>query len=200
MFAWRSSTELMIYDTLAILAILAILTLPALQIRTAAAGVLHYGIGFFWSGIAAAFGPFVLLFDDIKWKAIPQTGWKKHLFAVLRGVAIAAPLLLIFGALFVAADAVYEGLVERTLNIRADLIIQHTFFIGLFSWLCAGYLRGTMVGDFSGGIIEPEPSPVLENEIKPQVPSVTMKTEEIPVDVLKAAVEAAKPKFDWNRV
>src|SRR5205085_2465278 len=105
------------------------------------AGIFHYLTGFFWSGINAAFAPFFLVFDDIKWKSFPQTGWSKHLISILRGVAIAAPLLLIFGALFVAADAVFEGLVKRTLNIDSDVLVSHAFAIGAFSWLIAGYLR-----------------------------------------------------------
>ena len=54
MFVWRDSMELKIFDTLAILTILAVLTLPALKIKTQIAGVFHYFIGFVWSGISAA--------------------------------------------------------------------------------------------------------------------------------------------------
>ncbi|MGI9054869.1 MAG: DUF4153 domain-containing protein, partial [Pyrinomonadaceae bacterium] len=149
MFVWRDSHELKIFDSIAILTILAILTLPALKIKTQVAGVFHYGIGFIWSGISAAFAPFLLLFSDVEWKTIPQTGWSKHLISVLRGVLIAAPLVLIFGALFVAADAVFQGLVERTLNIQADIVISHIMLTAFFSWIIAGYLRGTLVENFS---------------------------------------------------
>src|SRR5688572_4193336 len=75
MFVWRDSMELKTFDTLAILTILAILTLPSLNIKTQTAGVFHYLIGFIWSGISAAFAPFFLVFNDIGWKSIPQTGW-----------------------------------------------------------------------------------------------------------------------------
>ena len=68
MFVWRDSAELKTFDTIAILTILAILTLPALKIKTQIAGVFHYLIGFIWSGISAGVGPFFLLFGDIKWK------------------------------------------------------------------------------------------------------------------------------------
>ena len=73
-----------------------------------------------------------LVFSDIKWKTIPQTGWSKHLISVLRGVLIAAPILLIFGALFVAADAVFQGIIEQTFNIRADIVFSHILLIGVF--------------------------------------------------------------------
>jgi len=182
MFVWRDSIELRTFDALAILTILAILSLPALKIKTQAAGVFHYVIGFIWSGVNAAFSPFLLVFGDIQWKTMPQTGWSKHLVAVLRGVLIAAPLVLIFGALFVAADAVFQNIVERTLNIQPDEVVAHVFFIGFFSWITAGYLRGALVENFAGAAAETflEPKP----EIKPQVLSVTeIKDENAPKHV-----------------
>jgi len=194
MFVWRDSMELKAFDTLAILTILAILTLPALNIKTPLAGVFHYIIGFIWSGISAAFAPFFLLFGDVKWKSIPQTGWSKHLIAVLRGFLIAAPILLVFGALFVAADAVFQGIVERTLNIQPDVVVSHIFFVGFFSWTIAGYLRGTLIENFSNDVAETFLEP--KDEIKPQVLSVTeIKDEEPPRPEEKPKTEEKKP---WN--
>jgi len=46
MFAWRDSFELKVFDALAILTILAVLTLPSLKIKTQIAGVFHYALGF----------------------------------------------------------------------------------------------------------------------------------------------------------
>jgi len=61
-----------------------------------------------------AFAPFYLAFGNVKWKTLPQKGWTKHLIAVLRGLAIAAPILLVFGGLFMAADAIFQGIIEET--------------------------------------------------------------------------------------
>jgi Domain of unknown function (DUF4173) len=195
MFVWRDSAELKAFDTIAILTILAILTLPALKIKTQIAGVFHYIIGFIWSGINAVFAPFFLVFGDIKWKTIPQTGWSKHLVAVLRGVLIAAPILLIFGALFVAADAVYQGIVERTLNIKPDIVIAHIFFTGFFSWITAGYLRGTMNENFSKDTAEVFLVP--RQEIKPQVISVTEIKDDEPAKADEKPKEEKK-KLEWQ--
>jgi hypothetical protein len=191
MFAWRDSVELKTFDVLMVLTILAILTLPALKIKTQLAGVFHYIIGFIWSGLNAAFAPFFLVFGDVEWKTIPQTGWSKHLIAVLRGVLIAAPILLVFGALFVAADAVFQGIVERTFNIQPDEVVAHIFFIGFFSWITAGYLRGALIQNFS--YETPDISITPKDEIKPQVLSVTdIKDEE-------AAKEEEKPKAEEKK-
>ena len=149
MFVWRDSIELKIYDTLAILAILGILTLPALKIKTQVAGVFQYIIAGCWAGIYSACSPFLLVFDDIEWKTLPQNGWTKNISAVLRGLAIAAPILFIFGALFMAADAVFQGIIEQTFHINPDTLLIHTIVIVMLSWITAGYLRGTLMEVFS---------------------------------------------------
>lgn len=186
MFVWRDSMELKLLNTLAILTILAVLTLPALNIKAQVAGVFHYALAGIWSGINAAFAPFFVIFDDIKWKTIPQKGWTKHLVAVLRGLAIAAPILLIFGALFMAADAVFQGIIEKTFQINPDILLTHIFLIGLFSWMTAGYLRSSLVH-----ITASENKP----EVKPQTSSVTEQTED-ETDEVKPA-EKAKT-WDWQ--
>lgn len=197
MFVWRDSVELKIFDTLAILTILAIQTLPALKIKTQIAGAIHYIFSGIWAGISAAFAPFALLMGDINWKTIPQTGWTKHLIAVLRGLAIAAPLLLIFGALFIAADAVFQGIVERTLNIKFDVLITHLVLIGIFSWGAAGYLRGSLIGVFW---TEENKETPKKDEIKPQVLSVTTeeKTEEKAEDAPKEQPKKTEKTWSWS--
>jgi hypothetical protein len=199
MFVWRDSTELKVIDTLAILTILAILTLPALKVKINSAGIFHYFYAGMWSSISTVFSPFVLLLEDIKWKTVPQTGWTKHLIAVLRGLAIAAPILLVFGALFVAADAVFQGFIERTLNIDPSILLSHGFFVVLIAWLAAGYLRGTLFGIYSSEQI---------HDIKPQTLSITEEEKDVKDTVSKDTVSnevksettAKEPekKWDWR--
>lgn len=145
MFVWRDSIELRIADTFAILAVLSVLFLPKMKVPAQLAGVFHYIVGFFWSGLHAMGAPFLLILSDIEWSKIPRSGWRKHAFAVARGAAIATPLILIFGALFVAADAAYEGLVQRVFNIRPEIVFTHVLLFGLFSWMTAGYLSGVLI-------------------------------------------------------
>lgn len=193
MYVWRDSMELKVADFLAIFTILAVLSLPALKIKTNLAGVFHYFIGFIWSGINAAFAPFFLLIDDIAWKTLPQTGWSKHLVSVLRGLIIATPILLIFGALFMAADAVFQGIIEKTLNIQFDVLVSHIFFVGFFAWAFAGYLRGAILGSF--GNQTPNVSVESKDEIKPQVSSVTEETKE---ETPKIETPKTEKKNTWQ--
>ena len=194
MFVWRDSAELKALDTLAIITILGLLTLPALKINAKLAGLVHYFFGAFWSGINAAFAPFFLLIDDIKWKTIPQNGWSKHLIAVLRGLAIAAPILLVFGALFVAADAVFQGIVEKTFNIRPAVVFGHIALTGFLAWIVAGYLRGSLIESFSTEAAES----LLEGKREMNPPTLSI-TEEIKDEAkTKTKPPEAKKQRDWQ--
>jgi hypothetical protein len=200
MFVWRDSAELKVFDAFAVITILGLLTLPVLKIKVKTAGVIHYFYAAFWSGISAAFAPFFLFFDDIKWKKIPQNGWSKHLIAILRGLAIAAPILLIFGALFVAADAVFQGIVEKTFNIRPDVLVSHIALTGFLAWLVAGYLRGSLLESFSTNAAEN----LLEGKSEMKPPPALSITEEVKDDTKQDAETATKPPEakkdrDWHK-
>jgi len=144
MFLIRDSIELKVYDTGAILVIMGVLLLVNFNIKAHVAGTFHYAAGFIWSGLTSAFGSFVLLGSDIDWKEMPGNKISKSLFAVLRGIAIALPLLLIFGALFMAADAAFEGIVNRALNFDIDIVVSHVMVTSALAWLTAGYFRGAL--------------------------------------------------------
>ena len=202
MFLWRDSIELKLLDSLSILTILAILTLPALKLKPNPAGIFHYACAALWSAISAVFSPFVLLLADVKWKTVPQKGWTKHLIAVLRGLAIAAPILIVFGALFMAADAVFQGIVEQTFNVNPAILFSHVFLAGLCAWLVAGYLRGAFFEIYSTEEVI---------AVKPQTLSIIEETKKTPREKTKAADDtisteikpetrtAEQPKnWDWR--
>lgn len=159
MFVWRDSIQLRIADTVAIIAILTVLFLPRMKVPTQVAGIFHYGIAFLWSSLNAFLAPFALVGSDVKWSNMPANGWRKHLGAAIRGMALAAPLVLIFGTLFMAADAAYEGLVQRTFNILPEAIFRHVLLFAVFAWLSAGYLRGVVIqplGAHTEAVTEPQ--------------------------------------------
>jgi len=145
MFLIRDSSQLLVWDTLAILVLMGVLLLGNFDIKAHVAGAFHYAVGFIWSGITSAFGPFVLLGADIDWREMPGNKISRHVFSVLRGFAIAAPLLLIFGGLFMAADAGFERMVSRAFNFNIDTVVSHVIITSVFAWLTAGYLRGSLI-------------------------------------------------------
>jgi hypothetical protein len=145
MFLIRDAEELLVFDTFAILIIMGVILLANFDVKAHVAGTLHYAAGFIWSGITSVFGPVALLIADVDWSTIPGNKFSRYAFSVLRGLIVAVPLLLIFGGLFMAADAAFEGLVNRAFNFEIDTVISHVVLTSVFAWLTAGYLRGAMV-------------------------------------------------------
>ena len=86
----------------------------AVQIRLAS--ILEYALGVFNTGLNAVSGSAPLLSQDIQWKEIRGEELLQGAKAAGRGVALALPLLLIFGGLFTAADSVFATIVNTTLR------------------------------------------------------------------------------------
>jgi hypothetical protein len=170
MYIWRGAPELLTADAVAIVVILSVIFVPKMKIAASVAGVFHYVVGFIWSSLNAFFAPAVLLVSDIQWKGMPQAGRSKHLVAVLRGVVIVTPIIFIFGALFVAADAVYQGMVERIVYIKPETVFTHVLLTLVFAWLSAGYLRGILLGNEPGFAVvsqpKPQNSPTSESKVE----------------------------------
>ena len=66
--------------------------------------------------------------------------------AVARGLVIVTPLVVVFGALFMSADAVFADLVLNVVRIDVELIATHLFLFSISAWLATGYLRGFQSG------------------------------------------------------
>ena len=144
-FAWRDSPTL---NALSLLALLLLAVMVAMRARSGQlllAGVTDYLNNLVFGIFMATVGPLLLIFGDITWKELPRDGWSKKALEVGRGLAIAAPLLLLFGGLFVAADAVFENIVARTFNIDGLSVFTHVLLTALFTWLTAGFLRWTFI-------------------------------------------------------
>lgn len=66
--------------------------------------------------------------------------------AIGRGLAIAVPLLVVFGVLFIEADAVFARLVRESLRFDVERIGSHLLLFAVSAWLATGYLRGFLTG------------------------------------------------------
>ncbi len=166
MFLIRDSIELRIADTVAIIVLMGVLILPNFGINQRIAGVFHYVAGTIWAGICSIFAPLVLLGADIDWRAMPGNRLSRSMFSVLRGLAIALPLVMIFGALFMAADAAFEDFANRAINFELDTLISHLLLTSFLAWLTAGYFRGTIVENFVTPNFATSVSPIPKDEAK----------------------------------
>lgn len=68
-----------------------------------------------------------------QWHASSRDGQRGHVSVAVRSLAIATPLLLVFGSLFAAADAVFADRTGWLLDLRIDGLGQHLF------WLIGGF-------------------------------------------------------------
>lgn len=163
-FLIRDSIELRVFDTFAIIIIMGVLALPNFGVNQRIAGAFHYFGGLLWSGVSSLIAPFVLMGADIDWKAMPGNRLSKSVFSVLRGLAIAMPLVLIFGALFIAADAAFENFANRVVNFDLETVISHVLLSSFLAWLSAGYFRGALIDHFAYAAKAAATSPVPKAE------------------------------------
>lgn len=143
--AWHDSVPLKLFNLFALLVALSLVTLRTRAGRIHTASLIEYAMGLITTGCHALLGIVLLLFRDIQWKDIPRDGWSRHGMAVGRGLIIAFPLLLLFGGLFMAADAVFEGIINRAFQLDFEKLFTHTFLIAFWTWIVGGFLRGLLL-------------------------------------------------------
>jgi hypothetical protein len=143
--AWRDSLTL---DVLAGAAALLALALAAFRSRSGSirlASLTDYALGGMLAGWFAWTGIGFLLLSDVRWKEIPRGGWSRRAVPVARGLLLALPLLLLFGALFAAADATFERLVTRLFAWDAEAVFEHLLLASACAWAAGGLLREALV-------------------------------------------------------
>jgi hypothetical protein len=109
------------------------------------AGISEYVLGGTYAGALASAGPVPVSVTDIEWREVVRGRWKGQALAVSRGLLIAAPLVLVFGGLFVAADAVFERLVLDVFGFDLARVLDHLFLILFFAWITAGLLWAALM-------------------------------------------------------
>lgn len=155
---WRSSLLLQLLDVLAIAICLGLAALTTRGGSLSQTGVLSYPLSLAVSAAHILVGPFSLLFSDVRWQEIPRGRWSQQIAAVLRGLMIALPLLLLFGLLFAAADAVFERLVVDLFDLDIPRLFAHLFGTLFFAFLAAGFLRTTLLREPDELLTVPRPA------------------------------------------
>lgn len=141
-FLWHDSAPLGALDLLALLVALSLAMLRARGPRLMVSTLLQYAWGAILAGLNAALGMFPLLLKDREWtNAFAWLNLRKSM-GVLLGLVLAIPPLLIFGGLFMGADAVFRTLVFRFVRATPSHLLI-TLFI---AYGVGGYLRGLVFG------------------------------------------------------
>lgn len=140
-FAWRDSGTLRGLDLMAILLAAAlVITKQSAPFWAPTLGRVFQSV-FNLAGHCAA-GFVHLIARDIDWSAQRNSVIAANARSATVGVLLALPLLVIFTALFVRADAAFESFYQDILHIR---IAQHLFPIALGAWISGSYMRGVLV-------------------------------------------------------
>jgi hypothetical protein len=139
LFAWHDSPLLVAVNLLALAAAVSMGVLRHRRVRSATLS--DYGGGFVGACVSTAVGALPLLMSDIRWKEVVGTARSEKVAAVARGVALGLPLLLVFGALFVAADAVFKQLLSSAIPSLDVSVVERLLIVAIWAWLAGGLLR-----------------------------------------------------------
>ena len=141
--AWRDSPTLNTANTGALLAAagLAALTARAGQVRLA--GLTQYATGVAYMFGYAMAGLLPTLRGEIEWR---RWRWLSNpALAAGRGVVLSCPPLLVFGGLFMSADANFEKLVRDLFSFDTGDALRHLGLMLVYAWLIGGTLREMLI-------------------------------------------------------
>lgn len=141
LFAWHDSPLLIAANLLALAAAVSMGALRNTRVRVRRATLSDYGDGFVGACVSTAFGALLLLMSDIRWREVVGRARSEKVTAVVRGLALGLPLLLVFGALFVAADAVFKQLVSSAIPSLDAGVVERMLIVAVWAWLAGGLLR-----------------------------------------------------------
>src|SRR3712207_4250186 len=97
--AWRASAALVFLNVLAFLATASLALLRARTGRLRLAGLSEYLLGGICAAVLSSAGPLPVAAREVEWRQVAQGRWRAPALAATRGVFVAAPPLILFGAL-----------------------------------------------------------------------------------------------------
>jgi Domain of unknown function (DUF4173) len=154
MLAWHDSPLLLATN---LLAVAGAVTLGAL--RRSGGGLRNFEVTDYVAGAASAgaatfAGTIELMEKDLPWERIGATVRSNRSAALGRGLALSLPFLVLFGGLFVAADAVFRSLIVGAVpDLRH--VWSHLLIAAGVAWLSAGLLRDLVASRDAERLVAP---------------------------------------------
>jgi Domain of unknown function (DUF4173) len=155
LLAWHDSPLLVATNLLAVAGAVALGALRRTKPNLVDAQVSDYVVGAAAAGASTFAGAIDLLEKDVPWERIGEQLRGRQSAAVARGVAIGLPLLLLFGGLFFAADAVFENLVVSSVPDLRHVWLHLLIGAGI-AWLSCGLLRDLLATRDEQRLVAPE--------------------------------------------
>jgi hypothetical protein len=147
MFALRDNDALLALDFLAMALALGLPLLRARGLALRTASLTAYAAAATRAALHALLGWAPFLFLDVPWDRLSRGHAPRRAGPVLAGLALGAPLLLLFAALFSAADPVFESAADTLLSVDLGPWASHAVIMLGFGALATGYLRGRLWGE-----------------------------------------------------
>jgi hypothetical protein len=141
LFLWHDSPLLTAANLLALAAAVTMGALRRTRPRLRDATLSDYGGGALAAGCSLVAGSVALLLADIDWRGVAGRARSDRALAVTRGLAIGLPLVVVFGALFAAADAVFQNLASSLVPTIGPEWVERAALVAVWAWLSAGLLR-----------------------------------------------------------
>ena len=141
LFVWHASPLLASANLLALAAAVSMGALRRTRPRLRSATLSDYGGGIVAAGSSMVAGAVPLLMRDIRWDEMVRRVRSDRAVAVLRGLVIGAPLLLLFGGLFVAADAVFKRILSAAVPSIDSSLVLRSAIVFTWAWVAGGLLR-----------------------------------------------------------
>ncbi len=154
-FLLRDSPTLLLIDFAVIVSALAFASYSLMGTPLAKGGLLHYASALVSIAITPTFNTIELLVREINWRETMSEKSAKHLTAVLKGLAIATPLVVIFLGLFTAADPAFAAIAQKSINFDLGDLSVNMIIFSIFTWLSAGFLHGLSIFKCDGYTINP---------------------------------------------
>jgi hypothetical protein len=137
-FMRRDSEALAQFDVIGLLIALSLGAASLHGERIAALRPLEYLRAGVSTAAGTIVGSLVLAGHDVQWHELPRGG---RIRRVALGVLLAAPFLVVFGALFASADTVFAKMLQNLFAFDLKSVVSHGVQIALWAAVTAGYLR-----------------------------------------------------------
>ncbi|MGE5327074.1 MAG: DUF4153 domain-containing protein [Deltaproteobacteria bacterium] len=143
-FMLRDSHVLKLLSFIAVAVSMSLATIRARAGSVRVSSIVHYILGFIITSIAACIGVPLLVLGDVEWKEAAGGGRMGRALALARGSLFALPPVIVFAALLMQADPVFDKIIKAVFYIDFTTLLSHLFLIAFFAWVTAGYFRGVL--------------------------------------------------------
>jgi hypothetical protein len=98
------------------------------------------------------------MIKEVRWRDVARGRWRGPALGVTRGLFLSIPLLLVFGGLFAAADAVFETFVIKLFGFDVAELFSHVFLTLFIAWGVAGLLWVALLASNPERLALPRPA------------------------------------------